>query len=69
MFKYALVLLLCTPLPSRAHISSTDAQPPFNSTWLSSYQAKVNLTSTAGVLRWDKPEHFSTIFTYLPRPL
>ena len=50
------------------------AAPPFNSTWLRSYPAKVNLTtvanSSAGItaLRWDEPEHFSAIFSYLPKP-
>lgn len=43
--------------------------PPFNSTWLRSYPDSTNLTTTDNVLRWDKPKHFSTIFTYLQRPV
>ena len=57
----------------RSHAAPV-AAPPFNSTWLRSYPAKVNLTtvanSSAGItaLRWDEPEHFSAIFSYLPKP-
>jgi len=68
-----LLLLLLLPVQAAAlpTVNSDTGQPPFNSQWLRSYDADVNLTVSQNVggdnvLRWDSPKHFSTIFTYLP---
>jgi len=71
----ASVLLLLFLARAHALPAANDIrQPPFNSQWLRSYDADVNLTVSQNndgdeVLRWDSPKHFSTIFTYLPNSI
>jgi len=53
----------------RAALTPTQLSPPFNSVWYPSSSQNTNITVSNGVLRWDKPKHFSTIFTYLSKPM
>ena len=62
---------------TNAAAANPAATPPFNTTWFRSFPAKLNLSVVAAngsgggttALRWEKPEHFSTIFSYLNKPL
>jgi len=58
----ALAMLACAA-------AEPPANPPFHSNWLRSYSPSINLTSSGGVLRWEQPKHFSSIFSYLPNAL
>ena len=75
-YTVALLGLSCVGAVGTAHLGLPVLAPPFNSTWFRSFSAKTNLSvvtaQTGGrdiaLLRWDRPEHFSVIFTYLPSP-
>eukprot|EP00039_Didymoeca_costata_P014837 m.245205 g.245205 ORF g.245205 m.245205 type:complete len:73 (+) comp16107_c0_seq6:176-394(+) len=37
--------------------------PPFNTTWFRSYSPDVNLTVGNDTLTWNKPLHFTAVFS------
>jgi hypothetical protein len=84
MAATVMLLLLCPPSAvgtvggggAAVGDAAPTLAPPFNSTWFRSYSAKTNLSVVPAVvgehpqlLRWETPEHFSAIFSYLRKPL